>query len=121
MESIEAITIDVIKSKILIYEDQVYSQIALEHILFNELKLKNRISFYNSGITIAGAIRTLFTEENRNQVALIILDYKMPGMNGIELIKWIKFYLNSKGVAPEDMPKFAFRAQQFWELSPGLI
>jgi hypothetical protein len=62
MESIEALAIDVVKSKILIYEDQVYSQIALEHILFNELKLKNRISFYNSGSTMAGAIRTLFSE-----------------------------------------------------------
>jgi hypothetical protein len=34
----------------------------------------------------------------------------MPGMNGIELIKWTRDYLKSKGVKPEDFPKFAFRA-----------
>ena len=45
----------------------------------------------------------------------------MPGMNGIELIKWTREFLDSKGVEMEEMPKFAFRAQQFWELSPGTI
>ena len=46
----------------------------------------------------------------------MIIDYKMPDMNGIELIKWTKTFLRSEGVAEEDFPRFAFRAQQFWEL-----
>ena len=54
-------------------------------------------------------------------MALVILDYKMPGMNGVELIKWAREYLTAKDVPPEEMPKFAFRAQQFWELSAQTI
>ena len=45
----------------------------------------------------------------------------MPGMDGVELIKWTRDYLKKKRVAPEDMPHFAFRAQQFWELPPDQI
>lgn len=40
---------DIVKSKILIFEDQVFSQIALESILFDQLKLSSHVSFYNSG------------------------------------------------------------------------
>ena len=46
----------------------------------------------------------------------MILDYKMPGMNGVELIKLTREYLTAQDVPPEEMPKFAFRAQQFFEL-----
>lgn len=42
-------------------------------------------------------------------------------MNGIDLIKWTRKYLADKGVDPEDMPLFTFRAQQMWELSPDII
>lgn len=44
------------RSKILIFEDQVFSQIALENILFDELKLKSKTMFMNSGNAIAKAI-----------------------------------------------------------------
>jgi len=54
-------------------------------------------------------------------VALIVIDYKMPGMDGIELIKWTKEYMQKKRVEPANMPHFAFRAQQFWELPPEQI
>ena len=45
----------------------------------------------------------------------------MPGLNGIELMKWTKASLEGKEVPPENMPKFAFRAQPFWELSSDII
>lgn len=54
--------INITKSKILIFEDQVYQQIALEDILFNELKLKKRISFHNGGKSIQKTIRNLYKE-----------------------------------------------------------
>lgn len=55
-------------------------------------------------------IRQFYNDNGKNEVALVIIDYLMPGMNGIELIKWTKEYLSSKGVVPEEFPKFAFRA-----------
>jgi hypothetical protein len=45
----------------------------------------------------------------------------MAGLNGVELINCTKEYLSEQGVSPEDMPKFAFRAAQFWELSAETI
>jgi translation elongation factor EF-G len=54
--------IDVNRSKILIFEDQVFSQITLENILFDELKLRNQTSFFNSGSSIAKAISSFFHE-----------------------------------------------------------
>ena len=45
----------------------------------------------------------------------------MPGMNGIELIKKITQFLEKNKVEKEDMPRFAFKAQQFWELPPETI
>ena len=89
--------------------------------MFEELKLKSHTSFYNSGTTIAKKIQEIYAEENMNRVALIIIDYKMPGMNGIELINWTRNFLSHKKVSEEDMPRFAFRAQQFWDLSPETI
>lgn len=122
--SLDSIPLDVssvTKSKIFIFEDKAFSQIALESILFDELKLRKHITFYNSGTSIAKQISDYFHETSCNQVALIIVDYKMPGLTGVELIKWTREYLRKKGTLPEDMPSFAFRAQQFWELPPDEI
>lgn len=55
------------------------------------------------------AVWDFYKEANVNKVALIVIDYKMPGKNGIEVIKWIRKYLKGKRINPEDMPKFAFR------------
>ena len=79
--------------------------------MFDELKLRKQTTFFNSGISIANSISEYYHEKEDNQVALIIIDYKMPGMDGVELIKWTRDYLKKKRVAPEDMPHFAFRAQ----------
>ena len=45
----------------------------------------------------------------------------MPGMNGIDVINWIRDFLRTKGVEPEEMPRFAFRGQQFYELPSEII
>jgi CheY-like chemotaxis protein len=42
---------------------------------------------------MAAAIETFFEQASENQVALIIMDYKMPGMTGTELIKQVKRFL----------------------------
>ena len=42
-------------------------------------------------------------------------------MGAVELIKWTHEYLKEKGVSDDNMPHFAFRAQQFWDLSPEKI
>jgi len=47
----------------------------------------------------------------QNQVALVIIDYKMAGMNGAELIIKTRKYFQERGVERDDMPHFAFRAQ----------
>lgn len=112
---------DSTKTKILIYEDQWFSQIALENILFDQLKLKKHVRFFMNGMAIKQAIKTLFKERNENQVALVILDYKLPGLLGDELITWTKTYLSEQGVGEDEMPHFAFRAQQFYSLPPEKI
>ena len=45
----------------------------------------------------------------------------MPGMDGVELIKWTQDYFKKKKIKPQEMPHFAFRAKQFWELPPDQI
>ena len=77
------------RSRILIFEDSFMGQIALENIFYEELKLKESVSFYNSGKAMAVALESLFEEAGENQVALIIMDYKMPGLSGTELIKQV--------------------------------
>jgi hypothetical protein len=45
----------------------------------------------------------------------------MPGMNGVDLIKWTQAFMKSKNVSEDDMPHFAFRGQQFWDLPPEKV
>jgi CheY-like chemotaxis protein len=61
-------------------------------------------------------MKQLYEEKSQNQVAIVIIDYNMPGMNGIELINWSRGYFKTKNVKTENAPKFAFRAQQFYAL-----
>jgi CheY-like chemotaxis protein len=75
------------KSKIFIFEDQAFSLIAMENILFDQLKLRNHTQFFSTGSSIADAIERLFEEKYANQVALVLIDNQMPGMTGVELIK----------------------------------
>ena len=70
---------------------------------------------------MAAAIETFFEQASENQVALIIMDYKMPGMTGTELIKQVKRFLGGENVKDSKMPRFAFKAQLFWELPPETV
>jgi CheY-like chemotaxis protein len=88
----------------------------LENILFEQLKLFNYTSFYNSGASILRAIREMYFENEMNIVALVIIDYKMRDMNGIQLIEQARNFLRSMDVPTNEMPVFAFKDQQFWEL-----
>ena len=45
----------------------------------------------------------------------------MPDMNGIEVINWVRDYLRKKGVETEDLPRFAFRGEKFYELPSETI
>lgn len=66
LDAIDIQPLDIKKKMILIYEDKMFSQIALENILFEELKLKSKTNFYNNGNTIAKTIQNLYTENNAN-------------------------------------------------------
>lgn len=48
------------KTKILIYEDEVFSQIALETILYGDFKLARHVQFFSSGKAIQQTIQTLY-------------------------------------------------------------
>ena len=43
----------------------------------------------------------------RNTFALILLDYQMIGMSGIEVLEWIKEFFANNNVS-NDLPKIAF-------------
>lgn len=60
-------------------------------------------------------------EREKNCVALVIIDYNMPGMNGLQLIRWVRDYFVNHAIPLRELPVFAFRSQQFAELSPGII
>ncbi len=49
-------------------------------------------------------------------MALILIDYKMPGINGPTLIKLTRLFLESKEVSLDNMPVFAFKGLNFMEL-----
>jgi CheY-like chemotaxis protein len=50
-------------------------------------------------LDIAKTIKDLFFVENTNLVALVILDRKMPGMNGIEVLKWTKEFMADRDIS----------------------
>jgi CheY-like chemotaxis protein len=60
-------------------------------------------------------------EREKNCVALVIIDYNMPGMNGLQLIRWTRDYFLNHAIPFSELPVFAFRAQQFYELPPDII
>jgi hypothetical protein len=45
----------------------------------------------------------------------------MPGMNGLQLIRWTRDYFLNHQIPFTELPVFAFRSQQFYELTPDII
>ena len=45
----------------------------------------------------------------------------MPRMNGLQLIRWTRDYFLNHSIPFNELPVFAFRAQEFYELSPDVI
>jgi CheY-like chemotaxis protein len=109
------------KTKILIYEESAFNKIAFENILHDQMKLKHHTKFFQNGLKIAETIRSLYMEREKNCVALVIIDYKMPGMDGLELLRWINNYCLNHLIPLAEQPLIAFRAQQFNELDPDII
>jgi CheY-like chemotaxis protein len=106
------------KSKILIFEPDYYLRIGLEQVFCNRLKLRAQTHFYSSGSDILAKIKELYEQADENQVAICIIDYRMPVMNATRLITETLQFMQENRVAVEDRPRFAFRADKFWELTP---
>ena len=58
----------------------------------------------------------MYDEHKMNIVALVIIDYKMREMNGIQLIEQARNFLRSENVSQNEMPVFALKNEQFWDL-----
>jgi CheY-like chemotaxis protein len=58
----------------------------------------------------------MYDEHKMNIVALVIIDYKMREMNGIQLIEQARNFLRTKNVSQNEMPVFALKNEQFWDL-----
>ena len=58
----------------------------------------------------------MYTEHKMSIIALVIIDYKMREMDGIQLIEQARNFLNNMNVSPDEMPVFAFKQEHFWDL-----
>jgi hypothetical protein len=101
------------KPKIIFYDDSLYYFAALENILHEKLKLNKNAKIYQSGLTIARKILDSYNKVNYNQVALVVIDYKMSGLNACDLILWTREFLKDKEVKIQDYPVFVFREEGF--------
>ena len=86
------------KPKIIFYEDSLYYFAALENILHVEMKLKKHTKICQSGLTIARKILELYNKAHYNQVALVVIDYKMSGLNACDLILWTRGFMRENEV-----------------------
>ena len=101
------------KSKIIFYEDSLYYFAALENILHEEMKLKKHAKICQSGLIIARKILKFYNKRGCNQVALVVIDYKMSGLNACDLILWTRTFMREHEVKIEDYPVFVFREEGF--------
>jgi CheY-like chemotaxis protein len=71
--------------KILVAEDNATHQVLLNYILKNELKIEN-VKYANDGQETYQMLQEALKKETPFDCC--ILDYSMPIINGIEVIKW---------------------------------
>jgi CheY-like chemotaxis protein len=74
------------RPKILFYETAIDRKIALERIFMIELRLGYHFEICTDGRQILDRVKTLFEETDYNQVALVVIDVKMPELVGSEVI-----------------------------------
>ena len=101
------------KPKIFFYEDSLYYFAALENILHEEMKLNKHVKICQSGLIIARKILDYYNKARHNQVALVVVDYKMVGLNACDLILWTREFMKDNGVKNIDHPVFVFRKEGF--------
>ena len=78
------------KLKIIFYEDSLYYFAALEKILHEEMMLKKHAKICQNGLIIARKILEYYNKVRYNQVALVVIDYKMAGLSACDLILWTR-------------------------------
>lgn len=105
------------RSKILIFEPDANKKKVIRFVLFVSLGLNKHVKFFNNGRDAVTLIKNLFKKKNENQVALVLIDFHMPELGGVQLISETRTFMEAQGVRADHAPHFAFRAQTFWDLS----
>jgi CheY-like chemotaxis protein len=65
--------------------------------------IKNQVDFCINGQEAIDAVNTAY--DNHLGYQLIITDYHMPKLNGMEATKAIRKFLDSRGLTPSEQPK----------------
>lgn len=104
------------KKKILFFQEKILPCNPLLDIITKKMRLKGITYIFDNGASILNYITQDFEATQIQQMALIIIDYDMKGLNGLELIDKTHEFLKSHGVDEDSMPNFMFRDEQFWKL-----
>ncbi len=70
--------------KILFVDDEKNLTSVMKLILFS---IKDHITFVSSGEEV---VKLLTEPENKKQIQLVLLDLNMPGMDGLDVLKWMR-------------------------------